>query len=61
MLGHASAAMTLDVYAGLFGDDLAAVANSLNAAARRSGADILRTSPVDAPVLPLRRKRAKPA
>ena len=26
MLGHASAAMTLDVYAGLFGDDLDAVA-----------------------------------
>ena len=27
MLGHASAAMTLDVYAGLFGDDLDAVAD----------------------------------
>jgi len=26
MLGHASAAMTLDVYAGLFADDLDAVA-----------------------------------
>ncbi|MGW3794288.1 hypothetical protein ACWD8I_24405, partial [Micromonospora arida] len=25
MLGHASASMTLDVYAGLFGDDLDAV------------------------------------
>jgi hypothetical protein len=33
MLGHASAAMTLDVYAGLFADDLDAVADSLNAAA----------------------------
>jgi len=29
MLGHASAAMTLDVYAGLFGDDLDAVAERL--------------------------------
>ena len=40
MLGHASAAMTLDVYAGLFGDDLDAVVDSPDAAARRSGADI---------------------
>lgn len=31
MLGHASAAMTLDVYAGLFPDDLDAVAVSLDA------------------------------
>ncbi|GAA2469868.1 tyrosine-type recombinase/integrase [Terrabacter carboxydivorans] len=30
MLGHASAAMTLDVYAGLFGDDLDAVALALD-------------------------------
>jgi integrase len=30
MLGHASAAMTLDVYAGLFGDDLDAVAAALD-------------------------------
>jgi integrase len=30
MLGHASAAMTLDVYAGLFGDDLDAVAEALD-------------------------------
>ncbi|MGL5864002.1 MAG: hypothetical protein ACRCY9_22395 [Phycicoccus sp.] len=42
MLGHASAAMTLDVYAGLFGDDLSAAtqhpggsAASGEAAARR--------------------------
>jgi len=33
MLGHASAAMTLDVYAGLFDDDLDAVAERLDAAA----------------------------
>lgn len=31
MLGHASAAMTLDVYAGLFADDLDAVADGLDA------------------------------
>lgn len=31
MLGHASAAMTLDVYADLFDDDLDAVANALDA------------------------------
>ena len=30
MLGHASAAMTLDVYAGLFADDLDAVADALD-------------------------------
>ena len=30
MLGHASAAMTLDVYAGLFRDDLDDVASSLD-------------------------------
>lgn len=33
VLGHASAAMTLDVYAGLFGDDLDAVADRLDQAA----------------------------
>lgn len=32
MLGHASAAMTLDVYADLFSDDLEAVATALDAA-----------------------------
>lgn len=31
MLGHGSAAMTLDVYAGLFGDDLDSVAHRLDA------------------------------
>src|SRR5689334_15599943 len=30
MLGHASAAMTLDVYAGLFADDLDGVADRLS-------------------------------
>jgi site-specific recombinase XerC len=36
MLGHASAAMTLDIYADLFDDDLDAVAEALDGAARRS-------------------------
>jgi hypothetical protein len=35
MLGHASAAMTLDVYADLFESDLDAVADRLDAAIRR--------------------------
>jgi integrase len=39
MLGHASAAMTLDVYAGLFGDDLDVVAKNLDLGARAAGAD----------------------
>ena len=52
-----SAAMTLDVYAGLFGDDLDAVAESLDAPARRSGGDILRTSPAEAPIVSMPTKR----
>jgi hypothetical protein len=32
MLGHASAAMTLDVYSGLFDDDLGALAERMDAA-----------------------------
>lgn len=36
MLGHASAAMTLDTYADLFDDELDAVATALNADALRS-------------------------
>ena len=35
MLGHASAVMTLDVYYGLFDDDLDAVADRMDAAAAR--------------------------
>ena len=35
MLGHASAAMTLDLYAELFDDDLEAVATALDAARAR--------------------------
>ena len=37
MLGHASAAMTLDTYADLFDDDLDAVADALDIAKTRSG------------------------
>jgi integrase len=44
MLGHASAAMTLDVYAGLFGDDLDSVAERLDAAFTSSSADQVRTN-----------------
>ena len=36
MLGHASAAVTLDAYSDLFDDDLDAVAAALNDAALRS-------------------------
>lgn len=53
MLGHASAAMTLDVYAGLFGDDLDAVADRLDEAAAQARADYLRTQAGSADVLPL--------
>ena len=48
MLGHASAAMTLDVYAGLFNDDLDTVADHLDAAA---ASDYLRTTAVSDNVL----------
>lgn len=46
MLGHKSAALTLDTYADLFPDDLEAVADALDAAVlalRKSTADALRT------------------
>jgi hypothetical protein len=52
MLGHASAAMTLDVYAGLFNDDLDAVADRLDAAAAVARADYLRTVAAWDDVLP---------
>ncbi|WP_246158314.1 tyrosine-type recombinase/integrase [Micromonospora palomenae] len=44
MLGHASASMTLDVYAGLFGDDLDAVANRLDEAIAARDKDYLKDS-----------------
>ena len=46
MLGHASAAMTLDVYTGLFAEDLDSVAERLDVAAAQSRADSLRTADV---------------
>ena len=60
MLGHASAAMTLDVYADLFEDDLDQVADHLDRAATRTGADSMRTDlpgPAFDAVQPKRRKR----
>ena len=53
MLGHASAAMTLDVYAGLFSDDLAAVARSLHdAVAARAVVPMWSPNPPDEDVDP---------
>lgn len=43
MLGHASAAMTLDIYAGLFADNLDEVADRLDQAFVGLGADQVRT------------------
>jgi integrase len=43
MLGHASAAVTLDVYSGLFDDDLDAVADRMDEAFARNLADFSRT------------------
>lgn len=36
MLGHASAAMTLDIYADLFDDDLDGVADALDVARKKA-------------------------
>jgi integrase len=44
MLGHASAAMTLDIYGHLFGGELDAVAARLDEAYKEAAADFLRTS-----------------
>ena len=52
MLGHASAAMTLDVYSGLFDDDLDGVAERLDAGAR------VYSVCTDAPVVPLNAESA---
>ena len=60
MLGHASAAMTLDRYADLFDDDLDDVADrldALRAASRGRVADELRTF---CGLRPLRRARPSP-
>ena len=50
MLGHASAAMTLDVYADLFDADLDAVAERLS----ESFADCVRTGDLDSNIVPLK-------
>lgn len=50
MLGHSSAAMTLDVYSGLFDDDLDAVADRLDAA--RAQPSVPLVCP-EAPVVPI--------
>lgn len=47
MLGHALAAMTLDIYSDLFGDDLDGVATRLNEAAL--AADVSKVCPAGAP------------
>nr|WP_205751916.1 tyrosine-type recombinase/integrase [Cryptosporangium phraense] len=44
MLGHASAAMTLDVYAGLFDDDLDTLADRLDEGVGHGDADQMRTA-----------------
>ncbi|GAA2074395.1 hypothetical protein GCM10009758_17060 [Microbacterium hatanonis] len=53
MLGHASAAMTLDTYADLFDDDLDSVSGALNTTATAIGAmgSFLRRDPQDPPPL----------
>lgn len=43
MLGHASASLTLDTYAGLFADDLDDIAERLNERALQARADSVRT------------------
>jgi integrase len=43
MLGHASAAMTLDVYAGLFDDDLDSVADALDVMMTKAALEASRT------------------
>jgi integrase len=50
LLGHASAAMTLDVYTSLFDDDVDAVAERLDEAAVRARAHFLRTRAVNEPI-----------
>ena len=58
MLGHASASMTLDVYAGLFGDDLDAVAARLDEAVTGRDKDYSRTGWSDAQVVDLGKRRS---
>jgi len=48
MLGHASAAMTLDVYSDLFDDDLDAVAEALDQRARNTSVGKMWANPASA-------------
>ncbi len=50
MLGHASAAMTLDVYGGLFDDELDAVAERMHDAASKRSAPQMRPSGTVTPI-----------
>ncbi|MDP9093411.1 MAG: site-specific integrase [Actinomycetota bacterium] len=58
MLGHASAAMTLDQYADLFDDDLDAVAERLDVVARAAGVYPLCTGADVVPLAKVSRKAA---
>lgn len=49
MLGHASAAMTLDTYADLFEEDMDAIANALSQARRNAIAVVAENRPVMPP------------
>lgn len=60
MLGHASAAMTLDVYASLFADDLDDVASRLNAAAIAVHRELRGRPVVAALALPLAAEGSRP-
>ena len=61
MLGHASAAMTLDVYAGLFPDNLDEVADRLDQASTNLNADQVRTTAARSAVTPLVERRRNAA
>ena len=58
MLGHASASMTLDVYAGLFGDDLDAVAHRLDQAVAARDKHDLGAGTADAAAIDLGKRRS---
>lgn len=60
VLGHASAAMTLDVYADLFEDDLDQVAGRLDQAAARAAADSVRADGVGPDLDAVRPARLNP-
>jgi len=58
MLGRASASMTLYVYAGLFGDDLDAVARRLDEAVAARDENYLMTGTADGAIVDLRKRRS---